>query len=96
MFNLIAETTSAVKQAAGVGSSTARSQGAERPTKGGQDQGQQARQEEHPDELTVQSVVAQGEPQTMPPKKPKKVTIAKAVTRKIATRSSSKAPGGGR
>ncbi|OAV89483.1 hypothetical protein PTTG_28669 [Puccinia triticina 1-1 BBBD Race 1] len=33
--------------------------------------------------------------QAVPPKKPKKVTIAKASTRKIATRSSSKAPEGG-
>ncbi|WAQ88741.1 hypothetical protein PtA15_10A160 [Puccinia triticina] len=84
MFNLIAETTSAVKQAAGVGLSTARSQGTDGQSEAGQSQGPQTHQEEQPDRTDVESV-AQVQPQTAPPKKSKKVTIAKPTARKIAT-----------
>ncbi|WAQ86962.1 hypothetical protein PtA15_7A691 [Puccinia triticina] len=91
MFNLIAETTSAVKQAAGVGSLTVRSQVAEQPKEAGQTQGLQESHEEHPDEVAAQGAVQEG-PKTVQPKKTKKVTIAKTTTRKIATRSSLKAP----
>lgn len=94
MFNLIAGTTAAVKQAAGMEPSSPGSQGAERSNGTGENQRPQTGQEEQQEEGTTQGI-GQDIQQAVPPKKPKKVTIAKASTRKIATRSSSKAPEGG-
>ncbi|OAV86480.1 hypothetical protein PTTG_29880 [Puccinia triticina 1-1 BBBD Race 1] len=93
MSNLIAAATATVKQIAGINKDQTESQGQDGEAEPGPTQVVSANQRSQQEEVELDEQ-DQSKTQAPPTKKTKKVTIQKASTRKIWTRSTSRAPEG--